>query len=60
LKRYLFYISQLYSFAIVRPLQGAIWNRGDEAAWFLENPAQLATFLLPNEKLLHTVAEVKA
>ena len=60
MKRYLFYISQLYSFAIVRPLQEAIWNRGDEAAWFLEHPAQLATYLRPNEKRLSTVAEVKA
>ena len=60
MKRYLFYISQLYSFAIVRPLQEAIWERGDEAAWFLENSTKLATYLLPNEKRLDTVGEVKA
>jgi len=60
LRRYLFFISQLYSFAIVRPLQEAIWKRGDEAAWFLENQTKLAPYLLPKEKLLHTVAEVRA
>ena len=60
MRRYLFFISQLYSFAIVRPLHEAIWNRGDEAAWFLENSAKLAAYLLPNEKRLDTVGEVKA
>ena len=60
MKRYLFFISQLYSFAIVRPLQEAIWNRGDEAAWFWESTAKLADYLLPNEKRLHTVDEVNA
>lgn len=33
---YLFYISQNYSFEILRPLQQAIRARGDRCAWFVE------------------------
>lgn len=42
---YLFYISQNYSFEILRPLQQAIWDRGDRCAWFVEgNQINLKNF----------------
>jgi CDP-glycerol glycerophosphotransferase (TagB/SpsB family) len=60
MKKYLFYISQLYSFSIVRPLQKAIIEKGDHAAWFLEDFERLSPFLRPDEAHLKSVSEVKA
>lgn len=60
MNRYLFYVSELYGFAIVRPLQAAITQRGDEAAWFLEDRQRLGPYLRPYEKQLKSVAEVKS
>ncbi|ABV85443.1 CDP-glycerol--glycerophosphate glycerophosphotransferase [Shewanella pealeana] len=59
-KRYLLYIAQNYSYAILRPLQQAIQARGDEACWFLEGCEVNPAFLRPTEKRLLTIAEVKA
>ncbi len=59
MRRYLFYISQLYGFAIVRPLQDVIVSRGDEVAWFFDNPRKMMPYLRPNENILHSVAEVR-
>ncbi|HIF9084616.1 TPA: UDP-N-acetylglucosamine 2-epimerase [Photobacterium damselae] len=59
-KRYLMYIAQNYSYAILRPLQEAILHRGGEVCWFLEGKEVDANFLLPNERRLNTIAEVKA
>lgn len=59
-KRYLMYIAQNYSYAILRPLQEAILHQGGEVCWFLEGKEVDANFLLPNERRLNTIAEVKA
>lgn len=56
--RYLFFVSELYAFAILRPLQAAIRARGEEAAWFFER-AELARFARTDEMRLHSVREVR-
>jgi CDP-glycerol glycerophosphotransferase (TagB/SpsB family) len=57
MKRYLFFVSHLYSFAIVRPLQKVIRERGDEVSWFL-NREVYAQYLKKDEKRLKTIKEV--
>ena len=59
MKRYLFYVSQLYGFAIVRPIQNIIVGRGDRVAWFFDDPEKLLPYLRPGEMYLKTVADVK-
>ncbi|SQH74668.1 CDP-glycerol:poly(Glycerophosphate) glycerophosphotransferase [Shewanella benthica] len=59
-KRYLLYIAQNYSYAILRPLQQAIRARGDEVCWFLEGNEVDPLFLKPTEKHLLSIEEVKA
>ncbi len=58
MKRYLFFATQIYSLAVLRPLQEAIHARGDSAAWFLHGVGE--SNLLPGEKLLRHVNEVRA
>ena len=58
MRKYLFYISHLYSFAIVRPLQKVITGRGDQVCWFFDDPT-LKEHLTSEEKCLETIAEVK-
>jgi CDP-glycerol glycerophosphotransferase (TagB/SpsB family) len=58
-KRYLFYISQNYSYAILRPLQEAILARGDQTAWFLEGEEVNANYLQTNELQLNYIWQVK-
>lgn len=59
-KRYLFYISQNYSYAILRPLQASILARGDQVAWFLEGNEVNHDFLQANECQLMTVKEINS
>jgi len=58
-KRYLFYISQNYSYAILRPLQAAILARGEQVAWFLEGKEVNANFLRADEHQLMSVKGIK-
>jgi len=59
-KRYLFYISQNYSYAILRPLQAAILARGDQVAWFLEGNDVSGDYLLESESQLYTIKEINS
>lgn len=59
-KRYLFYISQNYSYAVLRPLQAAILSRGDQVGWFLEGNEVCANYLTVKEVHLKTITDVKA
>ncbi len=59
-KRYLFYISQNYSYAILRPLQAEIWARGDDAAWFLEGREVNPDYLQADEQHLQSISQVQA
>jgi hypothetical protein len=51
-KRYVFYISQNYSFAILRPLQKAIMERHGQVAWFVEGKAVNPAFFEHDETQL--------
>ncbi|WP_251358587.1 CDP-glycerol glycerophosphotransferase family protein [Kangiella sp. TOML190] len=59
-KRYLFFITQNYSYAILRPLQSEILLRGGEVAWFLMGEQVSAHYLRANETQLKQVSQVKA
>jgi len=57
MKRYLFFISQPYSLAILRPIQKVIRERGDQAAWYFDGPGE--KYLRQDEIKLNTFDEVK-
>ncbi len=59
-KRYLFFIQQPYSYAILRPLQDEIRRQGAEVAWYLNGSAVDSGQLKADEKQLKSVDEVKA
>ncbi|MFP4611115.1 MAG: CDP-glycerol glycerophosphotransferase family protein [Thiohalophilus sp.] len=58
MKKYLFFVNAEYCYAILRPLQEVIRQRGDEAAWFVFgcSPAPLRE----DERLLRSVEQVRA
>ncbi len=57
MRSYLLFVSQLYSFSILRPIQEVIRQRGDNAAWFVVGPWKQS--VRPDEQLLETVSQVK-
>ncbi len=59
-KKYLMYISQNYSYAILRPLQKVIRSQGGEVRWFFEGKEANPEYLNTDEIQLHSVEAVKA
>jgi len=57
-KKYLFFISQNYSFAILRPLQKAIQARGGEVRWFLYGSEIRHEFLRSNETKIESISDI--
>ena len=58
MKHYLLFVSHTYAYTILRPIQRAIRQRGDEAAWFIESTSP--DLLQADEKRLRTLRELKA
>jgi len=59
-KKYLFYISQNYSFAILRPIQTQALILGDQVAWFVEGDAVDKTLFNDGEAQLTDVSAIFA
>ena len=58
--KYLFYVSQNYSFSILRPLQKAIRQSGGQVAWFFEKGNINRDYIHEDEEELTTVEAVLA
>lgn len=59
-RRYLMYISQNYSYAILRPIQKYILSQGGEVRWFLEGDEVSSRFLSEQELQLNSIDDVNA
>ena len=57
-KRYLFFVTQDYSFPILRPLEQAILKRGDIVQWFVYGEEVNPQYLQPQEKRLLLIEDV--
>ncbi|TLU67265.1 CDP-glycerol--glycerophosphate glycerophosphotransferase [Thalassotalea litorea] len=57
-KKYLFYVSQNYSYAILRPVQEEIIARGDFVAWFAHGKSIERSYFRDNERVLHTLDDI--
>ena len=58
-QKYLMYISQNYSYAMLRPIQAEILARGNSVKWFLEGSEVSAKYLRPDEIQLKTIEKVR-
>lgn len=57
-KKYLFFVQQPYSYAILRPIQEAVFKSGGQVCWFLNGRAVNPNQLRENEVRLSTVKDV--
>jgi CDP-glycerol glycerophosphotransferase (TagB/SpsB family) len=57
-QQYLFYISQNYSFEILRPLQQEILSQGSQVAWFVAGSDVNLSNFAADEVVLNSVADV--
>jgi len=57
-KRFLFFVSQNYSYAILRPLQEQILSRGDQVRWFLYGDEVNYDYLSSEEIRLSSITDV--
>jgi len=57
-KKYLMYISQNYSYAMLRPIQAEILSQGGEVQWFLEGAEVSPAYLKSDEKRLENISSI--